>query len=54
MQWFNWVLDRKVQQQSMGLSDVHHKGHGILKHGAGMVRTCQWELRELGGENLEL
>jgi hypothetical protein len=23
-----WVLERKVQSQSMGLLDVHHKGHG--------------------------
>jgi hypothetical protein len=23
---------------------------GVLKHGVGMVTTCQWELSELGGD----
>ena len=27
---------------------------GVLKHGAGVVVTRQWELSELGGEILEL
>ena len=30
------------------------KAMGDLKCGAVMVATCQWELRELGGEILEL
>ena len=39
----------------MGLQDVHpQKAVGNLKHGAGMVATRQWELRELGGEILKL
>jgi hypothetical protein len=25
---FDWVQERKVQQQSMSLPDVHHKGRG--------------------------
>jgi hypothetical protein len=30
------------------------KAVGVLKHGAGVVATCQWEFSELGGEILEL
>jgi hypothetical protein len=30
------------------------KAVGVLKHGAGVVTTSQWELSELGGEILEL
>ena len=30
------------------------KAVGVLKHGAGVVATHQWELSELGGEILEL
>jgi hypothetical protein len=26
----------------------------VLKHGAGMIMTCQWELSEQGGEIMEL
>jgi hypothetical protein len=26
------------------------KAMGELKHGVGMVTTCQWELSELGGD----
>jgi hypothetical protein len=29
------------------------KAIGNFKHGAGMVKTCQWELSELGGEIVE-
>ena len=32
---------------------VPQKAMGVLKHGAGMVGTHQWELSELGGEILE-
>lgn len=30
------------------------KAVGVLKHGAGMVVTSQWEFRKQGGEILEL
>ena len=30
------------------------KAMGDLKHRAGVVMTCQWELSELGGDILEL
>ena len=30
------------------------KAMGVLKHEAGVVATCQWELSKLGGEILEL
>ena len=51
---FNWVPERKVQWQSVGLPDVHHKGHG------GFETWC-WrgidlpvkEPSELGGVILE-
>ena len=33
---------------------VPQRAVGILKHGSGMVTTCQWELSKLGGEILEL
>jgi hypothetical protein len=48
-----WVQERKVWWQSVGLPDVHHKGRGASKHGAGVETIRQWELRELGGEILE-
>jgi hypothetical protein len=56
MWWFDWIPERKVRQQRKGLRDVHHKGRGgrVLKHGTGMVVTCQWEPSELGGEILKL
>ena len=49
-----WVQERKVQQQSVGLPEVHHKGHGVLKHWVGMAATLLKELSELDGEILEL
>ena len=35
----------------MGLPEVYHKVMGVLKHGAGMVVTCQWELSKLRAES---
>jgi hypothetical protein len=35
-------------RQSVGLPNVHHKGHGSWKHWAGMVMTHLWELRGVG------
>jgi hypothetical protein len=47
--------ERKVQQQSVGLQEVHHKkAMGVLKLGASMVETHQWELSKLGGELSDL
>ena len=52
--WFNWVLERKVQEQSVGLPDVHHKDHGGFEAwGSSHITTCQGKPRELGGEILE-
>ena len=50
MWWLIWVQERKVQWQSMGLPDVHHKGHGGFEAQVGMVGTRQWEPSELGGD----
>ena len=39
MRQFDWVQEKKVWWQSMGLPDVHHKGHGGLKHRVGVVAS---------------
>jgi hypothetical protein len=49
---FNWVQERKVLRQSMGLPDVHHKGCEGFEAGAGMVATGQWEFSKLVGDIL--
>jgi hypothetical protein len=43
--------ERKVQQKSMGLPEVH-PDHRVLKQGAGVVATHHWELSELDGDVL--
>lgn len=53
MQQLIHVQERKVQQQCVGLPEVHHKGCEGLKNRAGVVTTRQWELSELGGETVE-
>jgi hypothetical protein len=47
-QCLDWVPARKVQQQSAQKCTT--KAMAVLKHGAGMVATCQRELSELGEE----
>ena len=53
MWWLIWVQERKVWQQSVGLPDVHHKGHGGLEAWGQHDNNRQWELSVLGGETLE-
>ena len=54
-QWLDWLPERKVQRQSVGLPNVYpEKEMGVLKHQTGVVVTRQWELSELGGEISEL
>jgi hypothetical protein len=51
-EWFDWVPERKTKHGF--ISCAPQKAMGVLKHGAGVVKTHQWELNELGGEILEL
>ena len=50
MQGLEWVPQRKVLCQIMFARSAPQKAVRVLKYGAVMVLTLQWDLNELGGE----
>ena len=48
--WLDWVPEKKVWRQSMGLPDVHHKGCGGFEAWGWHGSDLPWEFIELSGE----